>query len=294
MTTEDENRATWLTPFTTLQRRYEIRLRTVMLQAAEDAQKAVIALDRDSTFSAGVKLAQTRLVLGEIQPILKDLFNEVIPIVRNGQQDAGVLAVTQLSKTDRRYLVQGFNGNGPADAFIAGQKQSARLGIANAISSITKADYDLSSNVYGTRALANKWLKNQVTSMVLRGSSAQEIAKQVRSSIRPSTTGGVAYAALRLGRTELNNAFHATAITLSQDRPWITGMDWHLSSVHTNRESRLEICESYAKKSWSVDNVPAKPHPQCRCYVTPRLVAIAEFNRSLTAGKYRSWIDEAA
>lgn len=290
-----DNSALWQTSYLNLQGKLDTRLRTILIAAAKDAQTSIDALDRKSTFSAGVRSAQLRLLVAEIEPILKGLFDDAGNIITNSQKDAAISASKSMSKQDADYLAAAFSQSGhTVAAFNAGVQQSARLGIKAAISSITKSDYDLSSTVYGTRALANKWLKNQVTILVLRGESATTIARAVRSSILPNTPGGVAYAARRLGRTELNNAFHATAVDLYKDRPWIEGVDWNLSKTHTHDPTKTEVCEQYAKKKWSVDNTPAKPHPQCRCYVTPRLVSNAEFNRNLTAGKYRSWIDEAA
>lgn len=294
MTSKEELDATWLIPFTTLQRRYEMRIRTVLLSASQDAEKAVLALSKKQTFSSGVRIAQIRLLIEELQPILKELFNDAIPVIANGQQDAGVLAVNKFSETDADYLAKAFSQSGSVRDFVDGQRQSARVGIRQAISSITRSDYDLSSNVYTTRALANRWLKNQVTGLVLRGESAQTIARVVRASIRPNTPGGVAYAALRLGRTELNNAFHATAVDLAKDRPWVTGINWNLSSVHSHTSDKKEICEQYAEMTWTPKTVRPKPHPQCRCYVTPALVPYEQFVQNLTAGKYRSWIREAA
>lgn len=287
-------RRRWLKPFITVQQSNEKKIRSLLNQGAQDAFDQVFALSQSSTFSAGVRTAQLRMVIQETQRVHKELFDELIPIIRNGQQDAAVSAVEGMSATDRKYLKAALGAVDPS-GYESGATQSARLGIANAISSISKSDYKLSNSVYRTRRLANGWIKNKVTSQILRGGSAQEIAKEVRSSIRPDVPGGTGYAALRLGRTELNNAFHATAVDLSKDRPWVNGMDWHLSKTHKVAPSGIvEICEQYAARQWDVENVPAKPHPQCRCFVTPRLIAYDVFIRQLTAGQYRSWIDEAA
>lgn len=293
---EEALRRRWLTPFTTVQKRYEKRIRNVFNIAAEDAYQQVNALSTNSTFSAAVRTAQLRIVLSELQPIVKEAFDDTLSITRDGQQDAAVLAVTALGQTDRDYLAAAFSNSGDVRDFIAGERQAARLNVISAISSITKSNYKLSPIVYGSNALAKGWLKNQTTALILRGTSAKEIARAVRSSVRGDVPGGVSYAALRLGRTELNNAFHATAISVAKDRPWITGMDWHLSSVHQHRDiaGQPEICEQYSAQQWTLRNVPPKPHPQCRCFVTPTLVPYEEFLRDLTAGKYRSWIDEAA
>lgn len=292
---EEALRRRWLTPYLSLQKSSEKRIKSVFNSAAEDAMKQVSALSKSSQFSAGVRTAQLRIVLDELSPIMKEAFDATLPVIRDDQKDAAVLAVTALGKTDRDFLKAAFSDSGISpSAYLAGERQAARLNVISAISSITKSDYKLSKYVYGSNALAKGWLKNKVAAAILRGTSAQEIARIARDSIRGDVPGGVSYAALRLGRTELNNAFHATAITLSQDRPWISSMAWNLSSVHSHNPNRTEICEEYAEKEWPVTAVPPKPHPQCRCYVTPTLVPYEQFLQDLTNDKYRSWIDAAA
>ena len=265
-----------------------------MVQGAEDAAKRVSALENNSTFSAGVRSAQIRLTMNEVKATLKDIFKEVIPVIYDGQRKTAVSAVDAFSETDYKYLKRAFSSTGRVDDFIAGQRLSAQLGIAHAISRVTKTQQPLSTRVYKSQALANNWIHRVVTSSIMRGDSAQDIAKQVKSSIKPNTPGGASYAALRLGRTELNNAFHATSITLSQDRPWVEGMAWNLSKVHTNDTGRVEICEQMAGLIYDVDAVPMKPHPQCRCFVTPQLEPFETFARHLTAGYYRDWMENAA
>lgn len=292
---QEAQRRRWLTPYLTLQEKNEQRIKKIFNLAAKDALKEVSALKKSSTFSAGVRTAQLRIVLEELQPIVKKAFDDTLDITGNGQKDAAELAVNILGRTDEDYLKAALTDSGiPVASYLAGERQSARLNVISAISSITHADYKLSKYVYGSNALAKGWLKNSVAAMILRGTSAQEIARVASSSIRGDVPGGVSYAALRLGRTELNNAFHATNITLAQDRPWIPSMKWNLSHVHSFNPNRAEICEQYSQKEWRVEAVPPKPHPQCRCYVTPNLVPYEQFIQDLTNNKYRSWIDAAA
>lgn len=291
----EELRRQWLLRYIRIQTRYDTRVKTILIASAQDAFDRIESLASKETFSAKVRGAQIRMVMKELSPIMRDLFGEILPVIRDGQKEAARQAVEAFAATDRVYLRSAFSNIGHVDSFVSGQKHSAAIGIANAISRVTKSDIPLSGKVYRSRALATGWVQRQVTSGILRGDSAQDIAKQVRSSIRPSTPGGVSYAALRLGRTELNNAFHATAITLAQDRPWVEGMQWHLSKTHEfESQSIPEICERYAGQIFQVDVVPSKPHPQCRCFVTPQLEPFDVFVRHLTAGQYRSWIEDAA
>ncbi len=293
---EDFNvlRKRWLSRYMAVQTKTDTRIRTMLVEAAESANNQVSALEKNSSFSAGVRAAQLRLVMSTVKDILNDVFGEVAPIIRNGQKSEAIAAVEGMSETDRDYLEKAFKSTGAVNDFIDSQKLQAQVQVMNAVNRLTKSEKPLSERVYRTQALAKNWVQRDVTLEIAKGSSAREIAKIVRKHIRPNTPGGVSYAALRLGRTELNNAFHATAIELAKDRPWIQNMEWHLSAVHEVDPNKIEICERYAAQIFAVDSVPAKPHPQCRCFVSPIVEPIDVFVRNLTAGQYRSWIENAA
>lgn len=296
----EELRRIWLNRYMKVQGGYDTRLRSLLIEASQDAHSRISALSRNPTWSAGVKSAQLRVASSELKKVLNDLFKETTPLIREGQKKSASAAVDAFSETDKRYLKQAFTESSAStktsiSTFIDGQRISAMLGVANAISRINKTDQPLSARVYRTRSLANRWIQQIATIGIMRNASAQEIAKDVRKHIRPNTPGGVSYAAMRLARTEINNAFHATTVTLSQDRPWVENMAWNLSKVHEVNENGIpEICEVYAQKEFEVNNVPPKPHPQCRCFVTPQVEPYDVFIRHLTAGQYRDWIGQNA
>lgn len=290
-------RRRWLERYSTTQAKSDTRLRTILIEAAQDAYERVIALENSSVFSTNVRAAQLRMTMKELDKVFYELFQETLEIIVNGQQEAARVAVAAFAETDRRLLAAAFRESAEAagqsvEGFIDGQERTAMLGVAHTISRITKSEQPLSTRVYRTRSLANQWVSRQVNVAIMRNASAKEIAKTVRTSIRPDTPGGVSYAAMRLGRTEINNAFHATSIDLAQDRPWVQEMDWHLSKTHDPKTECL--CEVYAKQTFPVTKVPPKPHPQCRCFVTPRVEPYDVFLTRLTAGEYRDWISNAA
>lgn len=287
-------RKRWLSRYMRVQSQVDTRVRTMLVETAEDASEQVIALENNSTFSAGVRTAQLRLTMQIIKEVLSDLFDGITPVIREGQKKEAVAAIDGLTETDRDYLDKVFKNTGAVSGFLDSQKVQAQLQVINAVNRMTKSDIPLSKRVYRTKALSQRWVQREVTLEIAKGSSAKQIAKVVRKNIRPNTPGGVSYAALRLGRTELNNAFHATAVDFSQDRPWITGMSWHLSARHEIDPNNVEICEQYAGKIFEVLAVPKKPHPQCRCFVAPVIEPIDVFTTNLTAGRYRDWIEHAA
>lgn len=293
----DTLRKRWLQRYLTIQAKHDVKVRTALLQSSQDASDQISSLANSPTFSNGVRTAQLRIIMKIVSEVLNDLFKKQIPLITAGSKQAARAAVTAFGETDRDFLRQAFNssaGKANVNDFIQGQYIQAELSVMHLISRIEKSSHPLSTRVYRTRRLANTWVQREVNSAIVRGESAAYIAKRVRSSIRPNVPGGVSYAALRLGRTELNNAFHATSVALAQDRPWVEGMVWHLSQTHERTEGTKEICERYSEELFQVDNVPAKPHPQCRCFVTPKVEPLDVFVRNLTAGTYRDWIADAA
>lgn len=292
----DTLRRRWLAKYVAAQSKTDTRVRSTLVSSAEDAHKTLLALEKNSTFSAGVRTAQIRLAIRETKAVLHNLFKQIIPILQDGQGDEAEAAADGLRETDREYLTSALSSTDRVGYFLESQRQSARLGVAHAITQLTGSNQPLSARVYRTEYLANNWVSNTIRSSLLRGDSAADLAKAVRRSIRPGTPGGAAYAAMRLGRTELNNAFHATSVEMSKDRPWITGMKWNLSNAHEwegTNSSPVEICERLHGRVFTVEMVPAKPHPQCRCFVTPDLLPFDVFLTHLTAGSYRDWIERA-
>lgn len=289
-----ELRKRWLNRYLKIQGQADRQLKSALILAAEDAYKSLISETSKSTFSAHVKSAQIRILLKVLREILDDLYGEELRIITKGQSDAAVQAVIAFAETDRDYLERVFRASGrrSVDGFIQAQRKTAMLGTAHAISRLNKTDQPLSQRVYRTRSLSNNWVKQRVTSGIMRNTSAKEIADDVRKFIKPNVPGGVSYAAMRLGRTEINNAFHATTVALAEDRPWIEGMRWRLSATH--EDQKRDLCDTYSDQIFTVADVPAKPHPQCRCFVTPEVEPMDVFMRHLTSGQYRSWIQNAA
>ncbi|ACI12433.1 head morphogenesis [Mycobacterium phage Konstantine] len=286
----DVLRRRWLDRYLAIQARSDTRVRTVLLQGAEDARNKLIRLEDNSTFSAGVRAAQIKLTMEIVREVHAQIFKEMIPIIKDGYGRAASAAVDAYTETDVRYLRAAFRSVGTdrsVDSFVSGQRKQAQLSVAHAISRVTGSDIPLSRRVYRSRSLANGWVQRLVTSAIMRGDSAKDIAEAVRRHILPSTPGGTAYAAMRLGRTEINNAFHVTTLELSKDRPWVESNRWNLSKTHEPQNCR---CERYAQIGlFPVENTPAKPHPQCRCFVTPELEPYESFAANLKAGYYRDW-----
>lgn len=159
--------------------------------------------------------------------------------------------------------------------------------------------FTLSERVYRNGRKSVTAVEALINESLLIGRSAREIASLVHKYINPRTPGGASYAAMRLGRTELNNAFHETSIRMAREDPFVDRMRWNLSGSHP----KPDICNEYASavngRGWgpgeySVGQVPRKPHPQCLCFTTTVPISEEAFLRNLHAGKYDNMTVDAA
>lgn len=152
----------------------------------------------------------------------------------------------------------------------------------------------LSQRIYNTSIWMAGRLGGLINSTLAAGLNAQEFAKKARDWFNPSTPGGVRYAALRLARTEINNAFHAMSVQKAADTPWIPNMEWNLSKSHPKKD----ICNIVVEKDtgngpgvYASEAVPVRPHPQCMCYVTPKSIDEDDFVENFLKGDYDDFLD---
>lgn len=208
-------------------------------------------------------------------------------IERNVLASAGDVAKVQ---RDFSAVLLGKNGAQISEDYARSLLQTAQSGMDNYISRAHNG-MDLSERVYRNGRKGVKTVENLINQGLLAGKSAREIAASVKRYINPNTPGGMSYAAQRLGRTELNNAFHATSIRLAQEDPFTESLRWHLSGSHP----RPDVCNDYASAvtftkgepgEYKPGNVPPKPHPQCLCYTTPVTISDEEFLRRLKRGEF--------
>jgi hypothetical protein len=136
----------------------------------------------------------------------------------------------------------------------------------------------------------------QVNLAILSGESWKELGDRVKGSINPNVRGGVAYAAKRLGRTELNNAFHTAQRVAHEKEPWVDSFVWHLSGSHSTPDE----CDEYAREvhypgglpgHFQKGSLPNKPHPQCLCYTTAESIDEDSFVNAFLDGKYDTYLD---
>lgn len=237
------------------------------------------------TFSGKVRQAQ--LDLARVQ---RQLWASVGDMTRIGIGDGADAAAESAAFLDN-LMFEAVGGTATfwREALLA----QARAGIPNIISRRLN-NVSLSERVYKNGLVSSGRISDMIDGLIGSGASAKEIARRVVGFIDPNTPGGASYAAMRLGRTELNNAFHTTTVRLNEDKPWVRGMQWRLSGSHP----KPDICNSYASQSsplgagvYAAGDVPTKPHPQCLCFVVPVTVSRKDFINSFNAGHYDNYLN---
>ena len=183
-----------------------------------------------------------------------------------------------------------------ADYLVRAAIAQAREGVATVEARATLSRIPLAESVYRNRELTNGRIDRIVDEALARGASARELANDVRRFVRPDVRGGIKYAALRLGRTELNNAFHAQQVVSGVQTPWTTGLRWNLSGSHPKPDECNEYADEVHEKGrpagvFAPGDVPPKPHPNCLCFTTPETVSRDAFVDAYASGAYDDFVD---
>lgn len=255
-----------------------------LAEAAADAERTIRGLDRRRNVGSRVELAQVRLVLREIRIQQRKLWDTVSDEVEEGVKRAETGARQSVNVLHRVAVAAGVDV--PRSSYEARARAVVRASIARE----TLSKRELSATVYKHQALTNGWVESTLRAGIGSGKTAREIALQVQKFISPSTPGGAAYAAKRLARTELANAYHAGTRAGYADNPFVERVAWRLSGSHP----KPDICDELADAGpYDSGEVPDKPHPHCLCTLIPEEVEEEEFIRRFNRGDYNAWLRQS-
>lgn len=262
----------------------------ILTAARNDAQKAAEAAAKSAKIGAKVTAAQQRMIANSVNGKMRELWETIGHMTIFGEKEAALAA---LDASD--FLARNLYGKNTPERIRSMQAQS-RAGV-DAFISREENILPLSKRVYGNMNLAQGKVQLEVQKALIRGLSAEDLAKNVAGLIDPNTPGGISYAAKRLARTEINNAFHFTQIRYTREMPWIDGYQWHLSGSHpkgqkcdcADRASRDH--DGIGRGVYKKNNVPGKAHPQCLCYITNVTKSAGEFERQLRRGSYDQYLN---
>lgn len=284
-------RNNWLDRYLGVEKVADQQLYRALTQATKDIDASLAALASKQGKTAKVRRLQLALAHKQIRATMNGLYGDkVTKIIRSGHSNAAAAAVQAALKDEAALLKKIFPNPPDAAEYAKSLRLSARRDIDATMTRVLQSNIPLSQRVWRSRALSQGMVDRAINAALARGDSYEQLAKAVHHLVSPDTPGGVTYAAKRLARTEINNAYHAQSIRDAQEKPWVTQMRWHLSKRHLNYPG--DPCETYALQAlFPIESVPEKPHPHCRCFVTPEQVNDIAFDRMLDSGQMDSYLD---
>lgn len=280
-----------------MQENWEKQLLFTLSRAANDTERMILSLKDGRGIGARIRVDQLRAVKRNLLVQQAELWRKIGSSVEAARLDAAAAAI----RVDAVYsdmLLRAVTSAEQRSILLEAAEAQARATVDVAVARLNGTSYKpLSDQVYNTRQLSSGLVDRKVTSLLARGVSARELATEMKGFISPNVRGGVSYAAMRLGRTEINNAFHATQVQEAIQSPFIDYLQWKLSGSHP----RPDACNEYAlvtdvegqpEGTWFPGKVPSKPHPQCLCYTVPITPSRDDFIKGFMSGKYEKHIDD--
>lgn len=266
----------------------------VLRDAADEAERLMESLGKRYDFGSEMRRSQIALVLNELRGLQASMYSSLSDHLIDQMAYAGdAAAEAEGVMTD--YLFNAL-GTGPIPQLQAAYREQARATV-RAYQARNDLGIPLAEQVYKTEAFSKGLVDRAVNRGLLLGKSARELAKDVSGMINPATPGGVSYAAMRLARTELNNAFHHAQKGIRANDPFVQGMKWNLSGSHPKPDECNQYAEGVHFKGgdpgvYQPTEVPNKPHPHCFCYLTSVTVGEDEFIANFLNGNYNTFIDQ--
>lgn len=274
-------------------RRSDAEIKRLLNKAAVAAYSDIIRLSQSDNNGKIIRRGQFSAAYRALRKTMDNLFADVYDTVKADRLDAVFAATLAAHQWEEHYYRAAGIPKSVRDHLRRGTQAMSDRRVEIMLRRFNTKQLPLSKQVYRTRALARGWVDDAINIGIGRGLSARELANEVKDKIRPDVRGGVSYAAMRLARTEINNAFHTASIASSVDKPWVEGMQWHLSGSHAVKD----ICDRLSndnenglgKGIYPKNKTPEKPHPQCLCYITPALQDEDEFVAAFARGEYTNF-----
>lgn len=287
----------WIRAYAQVQVASDQQIVAMLADAAAGVQADIarIVSKHSLTMSDQIRRQQMLIVRQSLLQHQSSVLRGVGKVVEARRLDASARAI-QLGDAMDAYVLDRLGQNALAREVLVNLKYGLARTTEVALARMGLSYTELAQRIYNTDVWLGSRIDQRITAMLAQGLSAKEFAREAQNWFNPHTPGGVRYAALRLARSEINNAFHAVAVQQVQDKPWVHAMKWHLSGSHP----KADICDEYANEDkfdlgagiWPKGEVPRKPHPHCYCYVTGVQVDEDEFLANLTNGNYNKWISE--
>jgi hypothetical protein len=277
------------------QRVTDAQLARVLRDASREAEASIVRILDRPGIGAEVRRQQYQMSSAVLRDTVSGLWSEVEEYTRAGMARTSALAVDAQAR-HAAFLAEVARVEGiPVEVLRRNLEVAARGSVEHARSRLL-SQRPLSPLVYKNADLAAGRVDRLVNQGIATGRSAKEIAGSVRHLIRPDTRGGVSYAAMRLGRTELGNAFHTTTIRGAAEMPFVEGFKWELSGSHPRPDDCDDLHDfdhdGLGNGVFRPENVPDRPHPNCMCYTITVTVRPSDFEDALLRGDYDDWLSQ--
>jgi hypothetical protein len=184
-------------------------------KAAKAAEKEATRLLELGGSGNRTRANQLRITRKALHDIMHELWENQGMLTIFGESEAARLAEASMSELEDKL----WRKYGKGDGIRKSLQLQARAGVDSYVSRHENL-IQLSRRVYKNRDLALNRIDAIINQGLLQGKSAREIAADVARFINPNVPGGVRSAAMRLARTEINNAFHFTSIRYTREMPW--------------------------------------------------------------------------
>lgn len=229
-------------------------LRRILEQAADEIEQELAGQAGEGAGEA-VQRAQAEAIARAVKQHLKGDWDSISSVLSEARKLAATASVQafyeQISGPMSDLL-----GKDGLNSLISAESVRASNTINTVMARLSDSRRSLSQQVWATQAMSNRWLDSKINQALARGWDARRLADEVREFVNPNTPGGASYAAMRLARTEINNAFHSQTIEQMWNSGVVEYVKWNLSRSHPDRD----ICDDLAEHRLS-EPIPGAPDP---------------------------------
>jgi len=224
----------------------------------------------------------------QIMAQMKQLRREVEVLSTDGVKSAWMLATKKNNLITKQFITGIQIPVGLAKAMLGNNERALQNYLKNASK--------IAESVKGYTGLYQEQIENYLSSGIIQGKGAKEIATDLKKIAKdpqsefkamqkanpdvkipfPKPGAGV-YKSItrnlqRITRTEINTAFRLSDFEKRQNMPFVVGIQVHLSGAHP----KYDICDAMSG-SYPKDFVFTGWHPHCLCYSTSVLCSRSEF-----------------
>lgn len=159
----------------------------------------------------------------------------------------------------------------------------------------------LSDRVWKANTTWRQAVQRLVSDAIVSGQAAPQVAKSLEQYLAPGANvpykadtakrlnvpKDTSMPAMRVARTEMQNAFHEGTINANTIMPSYQGSIWRLSGSHPVPDQCNEYAEHNGNGFWPKGEEPHKPHPHCFCTLLPQHTHPDQF-----ASKLEDWLND--